>query len=292
MNKTVIHIFAISVIILASCESIDDSIWLQRSAEPFFVGGIEHEMLKSTPDNSSIRFTATVKLSGSKQELGIHKILLSKNKDMSENVSVSDTVSYAGSTVTISAISDVANDCTYYVQAEIGRKAGEEAIRSSVSSFTLGTKAAPSLSNISLSDFGYMAARVKVSDVYDWGYPILNMGILFSCNAADLNIEKLPQGKEGNYGIPFDSSIDIRCNVSSAAPKAGLEKGEAPTYYVRAYASNIFGTGYSDVASFSTLKWPALKNSSTTSTSSSANYLYTIEQDDDVLVGSDRERVS
>lgn len=276
--KSLLHI-SLAAALLVSCESIDETLWLQRSATPYFVGNVEYETVKTETSSSTIRFTATVKLSGSKQDLNVHHFLVSKNKDMTDCETVGGTTMNSSSTVSVTATKSVANDATYYVQAEIGRSVGEESIRSSIISFTLGAKEAPAVSNITISDIGYMGAQIKASDVFDRGYPISNMGILFSCNAADLNIETLPVGNESNYSIPLDNTVDFRCNVSSAARKAGLDKTDAPLYYVRVYASNLFGTGYSDIKSFSTIRWPGLKSSTISSTYNSVKYIFDLERD-------------
>lgn len=159
------------------------------------------------------------------------EFLIDKDEDLSSPIHYNATIS-SGNKLVGNADNLIANT-TYYYCFEFSNEVSS--MRTDVQSFTTLDYILPTLTKPTISKINGCSANIK-SNVTSLGYGnIIESGVLWSTNS---NIS------ENDNHISNGSNVNIDINLSGLSINT--------TYYVRSYAKNEKGIGYSEVNSFMT----------------------------------------
>ena len=156
--------------------------------------------------------------------------------------------------VTLSNLSD---STKYYIRCRATNKYSS-LLGNYSGNFTTLTISIPEIGSVLISEVEYSTATCKVDSMDDGGSPVTKRGICYSTNPDPTVSDNLIERGSGTK--------TFTCAL------ADLQ--DSTTYYVRAYATNIKGTAYSEEQSFTTKKY----KTPTITTASVSNITYTTAQ--------------
>ena len=243
----------------AAPKQLSDSKWTITQTDPGF----------------KLTYSGELKGGGKNMKTMSGELIVAKEPDMSSRVAWTD-VSVVGTHVEGDVRFELKGAGSYYAQVVV-YGGDDNSIYSGIHTFALG---APSLST-EISDIGWYGCLVSSMDIQTYGLDIIEMGVIYSCNPANMTLETANR----KYAVHESTNwFDSRAYVGRAAEDAGLDPSASPTYYIRTYATISLGTGYGPVKQFKTIGWPEVVSDvdviNITSTSAVLNYTWTVNPDD------------
>ena len=216
----------------------------------------------------TISYSGELQGGGASSGAAFGELMVAKNMDMTRTIATSD-LAIVGAKARGSVTFTLDGAGEYYARALVGRT---EYVFLASPVYTYKTSI-PVL-DTQISELSWLGVTVSPGTVELFGLPCIGSGIIYSCDRNKMLLETANR----SLAVALSgSSFSKHVSVDFAAEDAGLDKANAPTYYVRTYATTSAGTGYGPIVEFSTIRWPAISNVYVTDiTSNSARLNYTL----------------
>ncbi len=245
-----ISLFVTLVLLAASCDNAE--MLAVRSDDFMPPASIFGSDWTSSIDNGFVELSFNGTLTGGASEVKVTfaEIRVSTEYDM-KTILTSAKASVVGSTVSAKIKFKSDGTSRYYAQVVCGRAENYGTLCSEV---FVCNYMLPEILSTEVYDISWFGCKMEWS-VNTHGQTIKTQGIIYSCNPNNMTLET------ANRKMAVSSSVNStsqRLSVDNAAEDAGLDKANAPLYYIRAYAVTDSGTGYGPIKQFRTYKWPGI----------------------------------